>query len=75
MTTKKGISCLQVAASLGNKEAVDLLLKFNANVEHVDNSRGWNALHFAAWGDYKEIVDTLVKKNPKLGMREFSDCN
>jgi len=51
---------LHLASSLGYVEATKLLLDAGVDVSKRDTTRGWNALHFAAWGNHEECVKLLL---------------
>ena len=49
---------LHLAAAVGNKDLVEILLSSNATVNALDGN-GWTPLHLAAIGGYKDIVGRL----------------
>jgi len=56
-----GDSLLMKASELGHKEIVELLLKYNVNIEY-QNAEGWNALMRAAEANNAEIIKKLLAK-------------
>ncbi|XP_044735383.1 ankyrin repeat domain-containing protein 50 isoform X2 [Chrysoperla carnea] len=55
-----GQTALNVAASHGHTEVVQILLTAGADVNHAD-ADGWTALRAAAWGGHVEVVEALLK--------------
>ena len=48
------------AAQNGEVQVVELLLKYNANINHIDNS-GWTALNLACAHGKQDVVEILLK--------------
>lgn len=57
-----GWTPLMFAASKGDKDAVDAIVKLGADCNRTEND-GWTALHFAAFSGFEEIVSILLKAN------------
>lgn len=59
---KNGRTALYVAASAGNKDAVDVLIKKGADITKAQN-KGWTPIHVAAYKGHFQVVRTLIKSN------------
>lgn len=57
-----GDSAIMAAAFRGNAVIVQRLLQAGASVDNA----GWNALHYAAYGGYNEVMRALVAGKPNL---------
>jgi len=57
---------LQLAAWKGHLEAVEWLLAHGAS---VDRPGKWNALHYAAFADRKDIVELLLERGAQVNAR------
>lgn len=59
---------LMIAADKGDKEIVDLLLRYGADV-NAKNDDGEVALHYAALDGYTDIVQTLLDHNADVNVK------
>ncbi|KAI9773768.1 MAG: hypothetical protein M1839_002001 [Geoglossum umbratile] len=67
----RNVSGLQVAASFGLKEVVNMLTEKDTNIEAVD-SNGMAALHSAALHGYEEVVKFLLEKGAAIDAMDNS---
>jgi ankyrin repeat protein len=56
-----GYNVLHHCVSIGQFEAVHLLLNYECNIELTD-PKGWTALHYAAKFDHAEIAMLLLRR-------------
>lgn len=61
-------SALVKAAHDGVMEEVERLLAEGADIQKTDQS-GFSALHFAAWGDHRNMVQLLLDKDANVHAR------
>ncbi|XP_013379303.1 26S proteasome non-ATPase regulatory subunit 10 [Lingula anatina] len=69
MCTEKGkhwYSALHTAAIIGNVEAVNLLLKYNADVNSQNSWRKESPLHFAAIKGQTKVLETLLSRGASV---------
>ena len=63
--TTGGWTALHLACRNATKATVDLLLKYNANIQLRDNN-GRTPFHFAALNDNQELIKYLFEKYPDM---------
>ena len=63
--TMHGWTALHLACRNATKATVDLLLKYNANIQLRDNN-GRTPFHFAALNDNQELIKYLFEKYPDM---------
>jgi ankyrin repeat protein len=66
---KQGATPLHVASYYGREDIVNLLLRYNADVNR-GNAKGTNALHLAAQANHKNIVEILLDAGADIDSRD-----
>src|SRR2546428_4659015 len=63
-----GATLLDIAASHGHRDVVELLLANHAEVNTRDND-GWTPLHRAAWNGHGDVVELLLANHAEVNTR------
>lgn len=66
----EGMTLLHYMCKEGNAELVQLLLEKRADIR-VQDRYGWTPLHFAAFHNHQELLNTLCQQWPELAPRSF----
>jgi uncharacterized protein len=70
ITNFNGVTGLMIASSLGDINTCRLLVKYNGNIDYVDQN-GWTALHYSTLKDTNiEVVDYLLCEGVEKDMRD-----
>jgi len=69
-----GLTALHVAAQLGRKDAVDVLLSAGASVDSVDGKNGRTALYYAAELNHIDVATALVDRGARVDVASYSGC-
>ncbi|CAG9540170.1 unnamed protein product [Cercopithifilaria johnstoni] len=59
-----GYTVLHLAALLGHKEVVKILLNVDSQMARIKDRRGCLPIHLAAWNGHVEILQTLINAEP-----------
>jgi len=69
-----GLTALHVAAQLGRKDAVEVLLSAGASVDSVDGKNGRTALYYAAELDRLDVATVLIDGGARVDVASYSGC-
>ncbi|KAF9591774.1 hypothetical protein IFM89_007104 [Coptis chinensis] len=72
-TDEEGWAPIHSAASIGNDDILDILLKIGADV-NLKNDGGRSALHYAASKGWLKIAEILISHNAKLNQKDKVGC-
>ncbi|VDP11789.1 unnamed protein product [Onchocerca flexuosa] len=59
-----GYTVLHLAALLGHKEVVKILLSVDSQMVRIKDRRGCLPIHLAAWSGHVEVLQTLINAEP-----------
>uniref|UniRef100_A0A0N4T0F4 ANK_REP_REGION domain-containing protein n=1 Tax=Brugia pahangi TaxID=6280 RepID=A0A0N4T0F4_BRUPA len=59
-----GYTVLHLAALLGHKEVVKILLNVDSQMARIKDRRGCFPIHLAAWNGHVEVIQTLINAEP-----------
>ncbi|KAL3981904.1 Ankyrin repeats (3 copies) family protein [Acanthocheilonema viteae] len=59
-----GYTVLHLAALLGHKEVVKILLNVDSQMARIKDRRGCLPIHLAAWNGHVEVIQTLINAEP-----------
>ncbi|VDK72993.1 unnamed protein product [Litomosoides sigmodontis] len=59
-----GYTVLHLAALLGHKEVVKILLSVDSQMARIKDRRGCLPIHLAAWNGHVEVIQTLINAEP-----------
>ncbi|MCP9266162.1 Ankyrin repeat and sterile alpha motif domain-containing protein 1B [Dirofilaria immitis] len=59
-----GYTALHLAALLGHKEVVKILLNVDSQMARIKDRRGCLPIHLAAWNGHVEVLQTLINAEP-----------
>uniref|UniRef100_A0A8R1TVC8 Ankyrin repeat and sterile alpha motif domain-containing protein 1B n=1 Tax=Onchocerca volvulus TaxID=6282 RepID=A0A8R1TVC8_ONCVO len=59
-----GYTVLHLAALLGHKEVVKILLSVDSQMVRIKDRRGCLPIHLAAWNGHVEVLQTLINAEP-----------
>jgi len=69
-----GLTALHLAAQLGRKDAVEVLVAAGACVNSVDGKSGRTALHYAAELDHVDVAAALLDGGARVDIASYSGC-
>jgi len=69
-----GLTALHIAAQLGRKEAVEILLSAGASVNSVDGKNGRTALYYAADLGHEDVARALIHGGARVDVATYSGC-
>ena len=68
------MTALHLAAQLGRKDAVDVLLSAGASVDSVDGKNGRTALYYAAELNRMDVATALIDGGARVDVASYSGC-
>ena len=63
-----------MAAQLGRKDAVEVLLSAGASVDSIDGKNGRTALYYAAELDHIDVAAALIDAGARVDVPSYSGC-
>ena len=65
---------MHVAAQLGRKDVVDMLMTAKASVDSVDGKNGRTALYYAAELNHIDVATALIDGGARVDVASYSGC-
>lgn len=65
-----GCTALLLASRNGHKDAAQLLLDNNANIEATLTEQGWSSLHWACYFKKRDIIELLLNYKANINKRD-----